>query len=578
MFPGHPGDGVTETSPPRHARATACAYFARAMNYEPTNGGGVGPREGADRRVGGGYLRSLVPLGCFLAAMLPAGVGAAEARDPLLELMIQKGMVTPEEATKVRAEADALLANSGAAFSSPPSSKWAMADSMKRLELFGDVRVRYEDRLVEDPKNAEIHLQRARYALRLGLRGEVYDDFYFGLRLETAANPRSPWVTMGTSTSSTSAYQGPFGKSTAGINLGQIYLGGRFGETMEVTIGKMANPLFTTPMVWDSDLAPEGITERFKYKVGQADFFATFGQFLYEDTNPTDTSGGFFGGSNLYPSQNGGSSTPLWLLAWQAGVEYHFTTNVSAKIAPVLYNYAGQGANTSASASQAGPGFNGVFVGQGATNGVNGVAAYGWSGYPSGASGGFNANQTGINDLLILEFPWEVNFKIKKLDARFFGDFAYNMEGSQRADAAYAASNAGGGFAQVGGVRPIASSQTHDVHAYLIGFAVGDLGLVYGAPSKKHDWEARIYWQHIEQYALDPNLLDSDFFEGRGNMEGIYGAFAYAFTGNMVGTLRYGYATRINSKLGTGGSNQDIPQMNPIQSYQIVQADLSLKF
>jgi hypothetical protein len=102
--------------------------------------------------------------------------------------------------------------------------------------------------------------------------------------------------------------------------------------------------------------------------------------------------------------------------------------------------------------------------------------------------------------------------------------------------------------------------------------------MVYGQTVHRHAWEARTYWQHVEQYALDPNLIDSDFMEGRGNLEGIYAAFAYGISENIIGTIRYGYAQRINDKLGTGGSNQDIPQMNPISRYNILQLDLTLRF
>jgi len=102
--------------------------------------------------------------------------------------------------------------------------------------------------------------------------------------------------------------------------------------------------------------------------------------------------------------------------------------------------------------------------------------------------------------------------------------------------------------------------------------------MVYGSTSRKHAWEVRTYWQHVEQYALDPNLLDSDFFEGRGNLEGIYTALAYSFTDNFIMTARYGYASRINNKVGTGGSNLDIPQINPIQYYNLFQVDMTLKF
>ena len=135
---------------------------------------------------------------------------------------------------------------------------------------------------------------RARIAMRLGLRGEVLDDFYYGLRLDTASNPRSPWVTLGTSASSV-PYQGPFGKSTFTVNLGQLYLGWHKYDWLDITVGKMTNPLYTTPMVWDGDLNPEGIAEHLKYTIGFADFFANFGQFIYQDTNPTKASKGYFG-------------------------------------------------------------------------------------------------------------------------------------------------------------------------------------------------------------------------------------------------------------------------------------------
>ncbi len=46
----------------------------------------------------------------------------------------------------------------------------------------------------------------------------------------------------------------------------------------------------------------------------------------------------------------------------------------------------------------------------------------------------------------------------------------------------------------------------------------------------------------------------------------------------MIATFRYGYAWRINKLLGTGGSNQDIPQINPIDRFNVLQLDLTLRF
>src|SRR5262249_423189 len=141
----------------------------------------------------------------------------------------------------------------------------------------------------------------------------------------------------------------------------------------------------------------------------------------------------------------------------------------------------------------------------------------------------------------------------------------------------YAAYLANSGIATISAFKP----QTDEVKAYQVGLALGsqgNLGLVNGSTCRRHAWEVRAYWQHVEQYALDPNLLDSDFFEGRGNLEGIYGAIAYGLADNVIATFRYGYAMRINDKLGTGGSNQDIPQINPIHDYNLLQFDVTLRF
>jgi len=493
-------------------------------------------------------------------AIVPA---KASANDRLLNLLVKKGFVTLEEAQQLRSESDALQTNNIASF-----SKWKISDAIKSVELYGDVKMRYESREVRTPIGGRLDLDRYRYALRMGLRGDLAGGFYYGLRLETASNPRSPWVSFGTSTSGTQ-YLGPFGKSTAAINLGQVYVGWRPNSDIDLIVGKLANPLFTTPMVWDSDINPEGAAERFKYEIGPAEFFATFGQFLYQDDNPSTSTAGIFGANDL--GHNG--NTPF-MLAWQGGLKYQITKDVSFKAAGTLYNYLGHGVNNTETGFAAGtPGFSDVFVGEGSPV-FPGSSGYSPSG---GGAGGFLYNQTGINNLLVLEFPFEVNFKLLKHRAKVFGDFAENLDGAARAEAAVAAAD----NYLIYPISPHLTLQKNQYKAYQFGLAVGNddsMGLVYGTALKKGDWETRVYWQHVEQYALDPNLLDSDFFEGRANMQGLYAAVAYGFTDALIGTVRYGYASRIDKKLGTGGSNQDVPQVNPIDQYQLVQLDFTLKF
>jgi hypothetical protein len=520
----------------------------------------------------------------------------ADPSDPVLDLLLQKGIVTEAEVQKARADAERIRTNQLANLMPPMESKWKLSKAIQNIELYGDLRLRYEHREASTTDTKRLQLDRGRYALRLGLRGEAFDDFYYGLRLDTAANPRSPWVTFGTSSSGV-PYQGPFGKSTAGINVDLIYIGWHPASWVDITVGKMPQPLYTTPMVWDSDFTPEGAAEKFNYQVGDATFFANFGQFLYQDVNPAYSSGGL--GFNSFAGQTGDT---IFQIAWQGGVNYRFTTNLSAKAGATLYQYMGLRQSTLLHPGPA-PYFGDVFIGEGAYAGPDSPLGVGGAGYnlgnvanqgaPTYPSYGYPLNQVGLRHLLILEFPFELNYRMNKLNWRLFGDVSYNLDGAQRAEEAaqgYAAFLANPilfnpSLPASSTLKPFAA-QRQDVKAYQIGLGVGSdgvaygpiQGLVYGASSHKHNWELRTYWQHVEQYALDPNLIDSDFFEGRANLEGIYTALAYSFTDNVIGTFRYGYAWRINRLLGTGGSNQDIPQVNPIDHYSLLQLDFTFRF
>ena len=564
------------------------------------------------------WLTSLFLIPAILWANQAAAAEPADSSDLLLNLFIEKGYVSKAEAEKVKAEAekrraeleqykaeaqqfkdeteqlkaDVAQLKAGAEFnqtnltaSSPPLSKWKISSGTKSVELFGDVRLRYESRSVQDRKNDAVNFDRARYALRLGLRGEVFDDAYYGFRLESSANPRSSWNTFGTPTgSSASPYPAPFTKNNASINIGQAYIGWRPDNWVDLTLGKMPNPLYTSTLVWSPSINPEGAAETFKHTVGEADFALTLGQFIYQGTNPNESSAGY-----LSPTAN--SSSQPFLLALQGGMDYHLTQKVAFKVAPVLYYYTTyhNGKTPPNNGGLYSPDFSGTYVGQGSTVGVNGVpASYNLAGSTPGFDG-YYANQTGINDLLVLDIPFEFKVNLSKVSLRLYGDYAQNLEGKDRATAAYNAAHSyyfSASGPGAGEIDQISSPQTHDIRAYQIGLGIGSTnliygpsqGLVYGNSSKKNAWEVRAYWQHIEQYALDPNLIDADFMNGNENLQGFYAAVAYGLFDNVIATARYGYASRINNKLGTGGSSPDLPQMNPIKAYSLFQVELGVRF
>jgi hypothetical protein len=521
------------------------------------------------------FSQRLVALavGTSACLVLALTVKAQVSPDALLDKLVAKGILNSQEAAEIKREAET---NNASVSNGVELPKFKISKAIKNVEVYGDLRMRYEYRAAQlGPEAGSIYdaENRWRYSLRLGVRGDLSDDFYYGLRLETSPNERSSFNTFGNSSSS--SYPGPFSKANNfSIFLGQAYIGWRPTPWLDISIGRVPQPLYTTTMVWDSDYCPEGIVEKIRYSYGPVDYFATLGQYIYQDVSP-GTDFAVQNGNNAGFYLGDFSDHNAYLLAWQLGAIYHVNSNIWAKVAPVVYTYVGHGNAT--------VGFYGPFVGQGVNgytyNPFVGVSDSGVPGQitPSGSANS-SYNQTGINNLAIVELPMELNFKLGALDAKIFGDWSINLEGDDRARAAYGAGEAAAvvqGFPNPfpGGV------QLNQSQAFQAGMAVGNnLGLTYGASAKKGTWEARVFWQHVEQYALDPNLLDSDFFEGRGNLQGIAMAFAYSFTDAIIGTLRYGLAERINDQLGTGGFNGDLPLPNPINRFQMVQMDLTLKF
>jgi hypothetical protein len=180
-----------------------------------------------------------------LAAVAAVAQAQLQSADALINKLIQKGVLTEKEGKELMAESsEANLVS---------ASKWRLSNAIKDITLFGDVRFRYEYRGADNaPKSGATTVdyvrERFRYAVRVGLKGDLFDNFYYGVRLETSSNPRSPWVTFGDDSSQSNPT--PSAKNSDGINIGQAYLGWRPASWYEMTLGKFPMPLYVTPMTW----------------------------------------------------------------------------------------------------------------------------------------------------------------------------------------------------------------------------------------------------------------------------------------------------------------------------------------
>ena len=376
----------------------------------------------------------------------PAGAQQSDPMDDLLEKLKSKGVLSEDEyqvLKKAREEEQIELRNERRRQAQKAAqdaakeetekqekeaaakkTKFDVSPGIKSMQLFGDVRLRYESRggtstfplpatEVRDNSTAET-LDRWRYAVRIGIRGDLVEDWFYGLRLDTSANPRSSWVTFGNNRSTTAGGAAPYGKGGDGIFVGQAYMGWRATPWLTVQAGKMPNPVYTTPMVWDPDINPEGLAERINYAVNdQLTLFGNFGQYVYAQFSPNANSGGL-----NFASNDG------YQFAWQGGVGYKFAEKTTAKVAVSFYNYSGFSHQNGFYSVAANP----------SENGFAGPFAFGpQNTYPT-SQAGLNFNN-GINNLRYFEVPWEVNFPISSLSARAFGDVAYNLQANDRAAA-----------------------------------------------------------------------------------------------------------------------------------------------
>jgi len=152
----------------------------------------------------------------------------------------------------------------------------------------------------------------------------------------------------------------------------------------------------------------------------------------------------------------------------------------------------------------------------------------------------------------VFEVPFEYDWVLGGVPARAYADVAINLDAKERAKK-FGTPNLDG-----------------QDKAYTVGFQ-------YGKAVNKGEWDARIFYQYVQAFALDANLVDSDIFDSRTNMRGLVVGADYALGGATMFSVTAAQAKRVNDTIIAPGAG-DIGSNNALDKYWLLQADIVVKF
>ncbi|NTV29096.1 MAG: hypothetical protein HGA80_03335 [Candidatus Omnitrophica bacterium] len=241
-----------------------------------------------------------------------AGVAAAGEVDLLVQKLVDKGVLTPNEAQILMDETKQDVARQNAKGTNDAIPTWVQTTKLK-----GDFRLRQE--LAQDKGSANDN--RTRIRMRLGVETKPNDQMKVGIGIATGklSDPRSTNVSFGTDSSASNANDpGSFKDVTLDYAFGQ------FTPFNGVTLtgGKFKNPLWQpNDMLWDTDLNPEGGAVQLNGNLASGvDVFLNSSIFVMNE-------------------QRTAKMSEPWLLAVQPGLAWEVADGIKLQGALAYYNF-----------------------------------------------------------------------------------------------------------------------------------------------------------------------------------------------------------------------------------------------
>lgn len=210
-------------------------------------------------------------LALFFAIL--SGSAIAADKIPLEDLLVEKGVLTKEDADKVQKTV---------------LSKW-----VDQLSFFGDTRVRDEELFGNNNANGSLNggsdQNRVRFRLRLNAILKI-SDMTVGIQLASG---------NGQATGTNQTESNLFTQKGVWIDRAYMSWQGSSSKWLTLTAGRMANPffvLYSGDVVWDADVNPEGFAENLAGSpTERVTLFLNAGQFVLNEVSTDNHDQWLFG-------------------------------------------------------------------------------------------------------------------------------------------------------------------------------------------------------------------------------------------------------------------------------------------
>jgi polyhydroxyalkanoate synthesis regulator phasin len=234
---------------------------------------------------------------CCLMLLVGTSMAADEISDPILKKLVEKGVLTQEEAASITSEMKAEV-----------KEKEKKVED-KKVTWAGSFRMRHDSQWFDKPDKADRH--RERIQARFGLTYDLTENTQVGFRLGTGE--KRDQVTLNQSLGDV-------------FKLKEVWIDAAyvkhsvFDKQFDIYLGKFTNPFVPyTWIVFDRDLQPEGVAVQARRKFGEPTLFLNAGAFPIDEIS--------------------GDSSDPWLLGIQGGVKYGQKDAFDLTVGLAHYNY-----------------------------------------------------------------------------------------------------------------------------------------------------------------------------------------------------------------------------------------------